>query len=263
MRSFFQQPARPAQRPSQATDRAAPVRIMAVAERTSGLDENLGALLRDMRLALRMTPGELALRLTTSADVIATLEEGRLRALPHWEETQRVVGGLCAIHRVRSAAHSSADHRTDESTHVGAPPERGPAVLQRTAPRTSSPTHADRPSEKTARRKPAPAKAAKPPKAPKPRKSWRVRGFGFGGGRVLMAVATPMVLIAGAVWTIQAQPRMLRDAISALPASISAPVLAGMDLLAVRLAPRRDGLRWIEVTDPSTRKADKLQVGSR
>jgi hypothetical protein len=78
-----------------------------------------------------------------------------------------------------------------------------------------------------------------------------------------MAVATPMVLIAGAVWTIQAQPRMLRDAVSALPASISAPVLAGMDSLAVRLAPRRDGLRWIEVTDPSTRKADKLQVGSR
>lgn len=236
---------------------------MAVAERTSGLDENLGALLRDMRLALRMTPGELALRLTTSADVIATLEEGRLRALPHWEETQRVVGGLCAIHRVDPRPILQRIIEQTSPTHVGAPPERGPAVLQRTAPRTFSPTHADRPSEKTARRKPAPAKAAKPPKAPKPRKSWRVRGFGFGGGRVLMAVATPMVLIAGAVWTIQAQPRMLRDAISALPASISAPVLAGMDSLAVRLAPRRDGLRWIEVTDPSTRKADKLQVGSR
>ncbi len=79
----------------------------------------------------------------------------------------------------------------------------------------------------------------------------------------MMAVATPMVLIAGVVWAIQAQPRFLRDAIGALPASISAPMLAGMDSLAVRMAPRRDGLRWIDVADPSTRKADKLQIGSR
>lgn len=67
-----------------------------------------------------------------------------------------------------------------------------------------------------------------------------------------------MVLIAAAVWTIQAQPRALREAISVLPASIAQPMLSGLDTLAVRLAPRRHGLRWIEVADPSSRKADKL-----
>ena len=75
-----------------------------------------------------------------------------------------------------------------------------------------------------------------------------------------MAVAGPMVLIASAVWTIQAQPRALREAIAVLPASIAQPMLIGLDTLAVRLAPRRDGLRWIDVADPSSRKADKLQV---
>jgi hypothetical protein len=70
-------------------------------------------------------------------------------------------------------------------------------------------------------------------------------------------------MIAAAVWTVQAQPRALRDAIAVLPASISQPVLGGLDALAVRLAPRRDGLRWIDVSDPRSRKADKLHVGKR
>ena len=52
----------------------------------------------------------------------------------------------------------------------------------------------------------------------------------------------------------------LREAIAVLPASIAQPMLIGLDTLAVRLAPRRDGLRWIDVADPSSRKADKLQV---
>lgn len=78
-----------------------------------------------------------------------------------------------------------------------------------------------------------------------------------------MAVAGPMVAIAAVVWTVQAQPRALRDAISVLPASISHPMLSGLDTLTIRLTPRRDGLRWIEVADPSSRKADKLPVASR
>ena len=78
-----------------------------------------------------------------------------------------------------------------------------------------------------------------------------------------MAVAGPMVLIASAVWAVQSQPRALREAISVLPASIAQPMLSGLDTLAVRLAPRRDGLRWIEVSDPSSRKADKLPTAAK
>ncbi len=75
-----------------------------------------------------------------------------------------------------------------------------------------------------------------------------------------MAVAGPMVALAAAVWTVQAQPRALRAAIDVLPTPVAQSVQIGLDALAVRLSPRHDGLRWIEVADPSTRKADKLQV---
>jgi hypothetical protein len=78
-----------------------------------------------------------------------------------------------------------------------------------------------------------------------------------------MAVAGPMVIIAAAVWMVQAQPRALREAITVLPASLSQPMLNSLDTLSVRLAPRRDGLRWIEVADPSSRKADKLPTAGR
>jgi hypothetical protein len=72
-----------------------------------------------------------------------------------------------------------------------------------------------------------------------------------------------MVLVAAAVWAIQAQPRVLRATIGVLPHSIAHPMLSGLDAMAVRLARRQDGLRWIEVADPSSRKADKLEVGPR
>ncbi len=250
------------------------MRITAVAERTSGHDEHLGFLLRDMRLALPMTPGELALRLGTTIDVIMTLEQGRLRALPNWDETQRIVGGLCALHHVDPWPILNRILEQTSPTQYGAPPARGPGALKRApnhpatvgAPAISAQeAHAAPrtvPRQRQHQSAPKAAKRAKPAKEPR---RWRRRLFGRGSGRVLMAVAGPMVMIAALAWTVQAQPRALRSAIDVLPASVSSPVLAGLDSLAARLSPRRDGMRWIEVADPSTRKADKLEVrvGSR
>lgn len=239
--------------------RTAPVHITAMSERSSGLDENLGSLVGDMRLALGMTPGELALRLSTTVDTIITLEQGRLRALPHWEETQRVVMGLCALHRVDPRPLLQRIYQQTGATHVGAPPERSLGALLRASERT-----ADRTARKTtAPPEPSSRRRAAPKPAPAPKKRWKVRRAGRGRGRALMAVAGPMVLIASVVWSIQAQPRALREAIAVLPASIAQPMLASLDTLAVRLAPRRDGLKWIDVADPSSRKADKLQVTAK
>jgi hypothetical protein len=240
---------------------------MAMSERTPGHDESLGSLIGDMRLALAMTPGELALRLGTTVDTIMTLEQGRLRALPHWEEIQRVVGGLCALHRVDPRPILQRIYEQTNATHPGAPPERGMGTLQRApAPvrtssrpgaRTAPPKAAPPPPEPKARPRAA-KRAPEPPPPPPKKRSKPRRASGRGRGRALMGVAGPMVIIAAAVWTVQAQPRALREAISVLPASVSQPMLNGLDSLAVRLAPRRDGMRWIEVADPSSRKADKL-----
>lgn len=260
---------------------AGSVQITALSERTSGHDESLGALVGDMRLALGLTPGELALRLGTTVDIVMILEQGRLRALPHWEETHRIVTGLCALHRLDPRPLLQRIFEQTSPTHVGAPPERGPSALQRaperTAPqrtlterlsgrrpaRTAPPEPATRPRALA----PAPAPIKRKPvkaEAPAPRKQRSTpRPRTRGRGRALMAVAGPMVLIAAVIWTIQAQPRVLRAGISKLPASVSGPVLGGLDTLAARLAPRHDGLRWIEVADPSSRKADKLPVAAR
>ena len=237
--------------------RTAPVQIMAMSERTSGLDENLGSLIGDMRLALGMTPGELALRLGTTVDMIMTLEQGRLRALPHWEETQRVVMGLCALHRVDPRPLLQRIYEQTNPTHAGAPPDRSLGALLRASERTADRAAPRATAPKTSSRRKA---APKPEPAPAPKKLWRVRRGSRGRGRALMAVAGPMVLVASIVWSIQAQPRALRDAIAVLPASVAQPMLSGLDTLAARLAPRRDGLKWIDVADPSSRKADKLQM---
>lgn len=241
-----------------ASHQAAPVRITAVAERTSGHDEHLGFLLRDMRLALPMTPGELALRVGSSVEIIMTLEQGRLRALPQWEETQRVVCGLCALHHVDPRPILNRIVEQTSLTSLGAPPARGPGALHRTGGRPNEEAaHGEpqRPRQKRAAVTPKPARKA--------RKPWRTPSISQGPGRVLMAVAGPMVMIAAVVWAIQAQPRVLRATIEALPQSISQPMLAGLDGMAMRLARRQDGLRWIEVANPSSRKADKLDVEKR
>jgi hypothetical protein len=234
------------------------VRITAVAERTSGHDEHLGFLLRDMRLAIPMTPGELALRLGTSVETIRTLEEGRLRALPAWEETQRAISGLCALHNVDPRPIFNRIIEQTSMVSAGAPPARAPGALQRTAGR---PAHATAPRGREPSRQTHQETATRPAK--KARKPWRRPSLTQGPGRVLMAVAGPMVVIAGAVWAIQAQPRVLRATIDVLPHSIAQPMRAGLDAMAMRLARRQDGMRWIEVADPSSRKADKLDVEKR
>jgi hypothetical protein len=247
--------------------RSHPVHITALAERTSGLDENLGSLIGDMRLALGMTPGELALRLGTTVDVIMTLEQGRLRALPHWEETQRIVLGLSALHRVDARPILQRIFEQTSQTHIGAPPERGAGALMRgmdSRPNRLTERLADRMSGRApARITPSEPPPPRAPNSARPAKRWAKPRRARRRGRALMAVAGPMVMIAAAVWTVQAQPRALRDAIAGLPATISHPVLGGLDALAVRLAPRRDGLRWIDVSDPRSRKADRLNVDKR
>ena len=58
-------------------------------------------------------------------------------------------------------------------------------------------------------------------------------------------------------------PGLIYRAVGVLPGSIESPVRAGLDYVVLLMAPRRDGLRWIEVGDPRLRKADKLPTSTR
>ena len=51
--------------------------------------------------------------------------------------------------------------------------------------------------------------------------------------------------------------------VALLPGPAEAAVRAGVDYVVLLAAPRREGLRWIEMGDPRLRKADKLQTSAR
>ena len=87
-----------------------------------------------------------------------------------------------------------------------------------------------------------------------------VAGEIAGGGREfhLVVLSTPIVFAAGLVYLGQSASRPVYQAIALLPMPIAGPVRTGLDYLVGLTMPSRDGLTWIEVSDPRSRKADKL-----
>jgi hypothetical protein len=76
--------------------------------------------------------------------------------------------------------------------------------------------------------------------------------------RTLFTLSAPVVLLAGFVYAAQAVPQFVYPVIAMLPDRLEVPVRAGVEYMVLMTAPSRDGLRWIEVSDPQVRKADKL-----
>lgn len=63
----------------------------------AGYDAEVAELFRDLRAATALSEMELAARLGTRADVVQSLEQGALYALPPWAETCRVVNSYGAL----------------------------------------------------------------------------------------------------------------------------------------------------------------------
>jgi hypothetical protein len=189
-----------------------------------------------MRAATRLPREALARRLATTPGTIEDLENGAVSSLPHWPETVRVVRSYCEILRLdpqpilwrlqtqMEAAGSYDDPPTRSSTMRPSPP---PALLRREQARS-------RPPARVRRR-----------------------------ARRMFAISAPLVLAVGAFYVAQAAPAPIYRVIGVLPGPIAGAARAGMDSLVLYSAPRRDGLRWIDVGDPQLRKVDKLQTGAR
>jgi hypothetical protein len=80
--------------------------------------------------------------------------------------------------------------------------------------------------------------------------------------KVLLLGALPVVAAALAYVAVLA-PAAVYRAIALLPASVAGPARAGLDVLVLYSAPRRDGLRWVDVGDPQLRKGNKLPTKGR
>jgi hypothetical protein len=80
-------------------------------------------------------------------------------------------------------------------------------------------------------------------------------------GKPGMALFT--VTLGVALIVLITQTAVLEAAVSQLPPSMKRIVRGAQNYVIVRMAPVRDGLRWIDVPDPRTRKGDKLQTAAQ
>ena len=226
------------------------VHVGADADASAWRDEQLAQIFRNMRLTLKVSRETIARRLAISTACVDSFEAGAVGALPHGKETERIVRGYCELLRIdpepilwRLRAHMQAlasQARPADPT----PPARAPVPITsgRTASRSQPAVRSERTrSERT--------------KTSTPRRRRRARA--------LFALSAPVALLAVVVYLAHAAPKPMYRAVALLPGPVESAVRGGLDYLVLLTAPRRDGLRWIEVGDPRLRKADKLQASTR
>jgi hypothetical protein len=203
-----------------------------------GRDPGLGHIFCNMRSALRLPRDAIARRLATNTSVIEDLETGAVSSLPHWPETVRIVRAYCELlrldpepllWRLQQLARQGVKEEAPPARSTGSPP---PLL-----PRNSL------------TRDPVSAARSRP------------RSSGGGGGlRKLMMLGTLPALAAGLAYMTVVAPSAGYRVVSLLPAPLAEPARNGLDTIVVYSAPRRDGLKWIDVGDPRLRKGDKLQT---
>jgi hypothetical protein len=202
-------------------------------EPTAGRDEQIGKIFRNMRSALKVPRDALARRLATSTAVIDSFEAGAISALPHWKETERIVRSYCdllrfdpepVLWRLRSQFQVAANYAPTAPQPVTQPR----SGVSRPGLRAEGSTGGAGPARRRRR------------------------------ARTLFVLSTPIVFAAGLVYLGQSASRPVYQAIALLPVPIAGPVRAGFDYFVGLTTPSRDGLTWIEVSDPRSRKTDKL-----
>jgi hypothetical protein len=194
-----------------------------------------------MRAAVRATREAVARRLATSVATIEDLENGAVSALPHWPETVRVVRAYCEMLRLDPEPllwrlqQLLNQHGLDP---VEAAADRaaaaGPSPLLLRSGQSRQPVPLD------------------PPR--------RRRGGGL--RRLVMLGALPAVAAGLAYLTVVA-PAVGYRVIRLLPPSLAEPAKNGLDTIVLHSAPRREGLKWIDVGDPRLRRGDKMQTKAR
>jgi len=219
----------------------APIRA---APQCQAMAREVGRFFQDLRGAFRATQAEIAKRLATRPDIIAALESGKVRALPPWPEACRIVRtytGLVGLDP-RPVLHSIEMLLAVEH---GAPAEE---------PRQSLLPHLPQLRPKGAS---APAETSRQPTLSGAgegvRRVWESR-FGQ-AGRALFAVTVPVAIVL-----LLTQTSVLEAAVAKLPPSVARIVRGAQNYVIVQFAPVRDGMRWIDVPDPRTRRSDKLRT---
>jgi len=239
MRRDYVQPNAPFEPRPPVAGAGAPIRS---APQCQAMAREIGRFFQDLRGAFRATQAEIAKRLATRPDIIAALESGQVRALPPWPEACRIVRtytGLVGLDP-RPVLHSIEMLLAVEH---GAPAEEPRQSLLPRLPQLR-PRGASAPAETS--RKPKGAGEVV-------RRVWESR-FGQ-AGRALFAVTVPVAIVL-----LLTQTSVLEAAVAKLPPSVARIVRGAQNYVIVQFAPVRDGMRWIDVPDPRTRRSDKLRT---
>lgn len=253
-------------RPDVGSAAPAGVRLLSIDEQPAWTDPALGQFFQQLRQVHGLTRPVLAFQLGTTVAVIDLLEDGRIRSLPPWAETERIVltyGRLVdmdlgpAARRIRQLT-IAADPMVEAAVGGGqvasawllapppqaAPPGRGlqvvgpPAAGIPTPPRAVIAAAPDRPQAL-----PAPSRRRRARLGP--------------GAWAMVAAAAVAAVVTGVLAAYPGLPVTAATALAdSMPESMSRHIRA--QRTAVTLRRDADGLTWFETFDPKSRKADKL-----
>lgn len=199
----------------------------------------------DLRRALGLSPPQAAQVLATRIDIVLALEAARFDMLPPWPETCRIVRAYAGFAGLdpRPVLHSLEQlHAATAHQQPAAAVERRrgglPSISRQGAPMLAAIGGGGRRAMSAARgvREAINDRAGRP-------------------GMALFTVTMGVALIL-----LVTQSAVLEAAVAQLPPSMVRIVRGAQNYMIVQLAPVRDGLRWIDVPDPRTRRGDKLQT---
>lgn len=256
----------------------------AMGQEPSGALAEVAQLFRGLRTVLKLTLEGAADRLSTDARIIAALEAGSIDALPHWPETQRLVCAYtdlagCDPAPVLAVLRAEIDRRSeilrtalvDVQHETAGSPATVLANLDKPVNiEAQSQEHASGPRWRKGRGgRPVPVgrQLEGSETAARSQKSGAglaglARPIAYGASVVTASRGVRLGLIGsalalGLVFAL-CQPGLINVMSSRLPDPLAQKLRSVHDYLLLRIAPEREGLRWIEVDDPRARRTDKL-----
>ncbi|MBS0234995.1 MAG: helix-turn-helix domain-containing protein [Proteobacteria bacterium] len=226
----------------------------------------------DLRQALRLTVPQAAHYLQVQPDVIEAFETGQVEYLPPWSETAAIIMTYTSMAGVNgrpviNAIGTLLTHLSVPAAPSAAFPAPGPMLQPAPSQWPSAPPQ--RLPQVRQMGKPSEPDAAPSGLATSSRNLLRAGSAIANGARRLPQEALKQV---------RRRPQRALYALSlplgllviSMHSSIFASVARPFEMAVQRVStyiqehygPVRDGMRYIEVDDPETRRADKLQIGS-
>lgn len=197
---------------------------------------DVARLFQMLRRHLGMTPEQAAALFHTRWDVIAALESGSLGRLPPWPETQRVILEYTKLCRIdpRPVLHLMQDAIAARSRTVDVEAEEQPSRFKRRISGMGQSTRQFFQALKFA------------------------TGFSLPSLRLLFAFTLPVATLI-----LFTQTAVIEAAANKLPTPMARMIKGAREYVMAQMAPIRDGLRWIDVSDPRDRRGDKLRNKQR